>query len=169
MTDGSTAARSEQRRPCPGAHRCSPIGHRRNGAGAATAGIAGPLLLREVLMGPAWATPASSREDGSRLSRIPSTSRPRVVGDQLRASALTTKVRALCGAAAVAPSALLLAADPGAVAAFGFEEPGVAGMGVAPPDVSPKSLAERRMVGVVAVGENELAQRPKMSLDRVRP
>ena len=67
------------------------------------------------------------------------------------------------------PSSLLIAADAGTVAAFGLEELGVAGVAVAPAQVGADRSAERGVVGVVAVGDDELAQRPEVRLDRVRP
>jgi len=69
----------------------------------------------------------------------------------------------------VAPSALLFAADAGSVAAFGFEEVGVSGVVVAPAQVSTDRSSQGEVVGVVAVGQGEFAQRPEVRLDRVRP
>ena len=68
-----------------------------------------------------------------------------------------------------APSALLLAADAGSVASFGVEQLGVAGVGVAPAEVCADGSGESGMVGVVAVGDDELAQRPEVGFDRVGP
>ena len=58
---------------------------------------------------------------------------------------------------------MLLAADPGAVSAFGLEELGVPGVGVAPAQVAANGSAEGGVVGMVAVGEHELAQRPEVN------
>jgi hypothetical protein len=52
---------------------------------------------------------------------------------------------------------LLLAAGAGTVASFGFEDLAVAGMGVAPAEVGADGVREGEVVGVVAVGEDELA------------
>jgi len=72
--------------------------------------------------------------------------------------ALTTNVRALCGAgSALAPSALLFASDAGPVPALGFEQGGVTGTSVTPAQMVPDSSAQRGMVGEVAGGEHELA------------
>ena len=93
-----------------------------------------------------------------------------VVSRSSRASALTTNVRALCGGGAwAAPSPLLFAANAGAVPAFGFEDLWVTGVLVAPAQVLAERAAECGVVGIVAVRDHELAQRPEMRLDRVRP
>jgi hypothetical protein len=52
---------------------------------------------------------------------------------------------------------LLLAADAGTVASFGFEDLGVSGVGVAPAEVGADGLRKGGVVGVVAVGEDGLA------------
>jgi len=52
----------------------------------------------------------------------------------------------------------LFAADAGLVAAFGVEDAGVAGGGVAPAEVPADRSGEGTMVGVVAVRGDELAQ-----------
>ena len=84
-------------------------------------------------------------------------------------SALTTNVRALCGAAWLSPSSLLLASDAGTVATFGVKDSRVASMRVAPSQVAADRSGERRVIGMVAVGDDELTQRPEVSFDRVRP
>ena len=56
-----------------------------------------------------------------------------------------------------------------AVSAFGLEDSGIAGVGVAPAEVAADRSAEGRVIGVVAVGDDELAQRPEVCLDRIGP
>ena len=66
------------------------------------------------------------------------------------------------------PSSLLLAADAGGVSALVVEHVGVAGVGVAPADVLADRPRERGVVSMVAVRDDELAQRTGVRLDRVR-
>src|SRR5690606_31282682 len=78
--------------------------------------------------------------------------------------------RALGGTAfGVAPSALLFAADASSVSPLGLEEFWITGVRVAPTEIAAERVAEGTMVGVVAGGQDELAQRPEVRLDRVRP
>ena len=67
------------------------------------------------------------------------------------------------------PSSLFLAADAGGVTALGVEHLGVTGVGVAPADVLADRSCERGVVSMVAVRDDELAQRTEVRLDRVRP
>jgi len=86
--------------------------------------------------------------------------RPTLDGQPRRetpASALTTYVRALRGAAGVSPSALLFAADASSVASFGVEDAGVSSVSVAPAQVAADRASEGGVIGVVAVGDDELA------------
>lgn len=88
---------------------------------------------------------------------------------RLTAGALTTYVRALCGEGfGVSPSSLCFAADACSVSAFGFEHCWVAGVAVAPAQIRTDRASQGWVIGVIAVGDDELAQRPEMRLDRVR-
>jgi hypothetical protein len=96
--------------------------------------------------------------------------RARVLADRsVAASALTTNVRALCGSACVSPLALLFAADAGAVTSFGVEDSWVAGVGVAPVEVGVDRSGQGGVIGMVAGGDDELAERAEVRFDRVGP
>jgi hypothetical protein len=61
--------------------------------------------------------------------------------------------------AGLAPAAVVLAADAGAFSPFSGEYVGMAGVGVAPPQVGVQRASERDVVGVGGVGQHEGAQR----------
>src|SRR6266545_1835149 len=68
-----------------------------------------------------------------------------------------------------APALLAFAADAGAFAALRGEDVGVAGVGVAPPQVCLQVAGERGVVGRVRAGHGEGAQRPELWLYGVGP
>ncbi|GAA3424625.1 hypothetical protein GCM10018953_18080 [Streptosporangium nondiastaticum] len=67
------------------------------------------------------------------------------------------------------PADALLTADSGAFAALGGQDVGVAGVGVAPAQVSMQGAGLDRVVDMAGVGDGELPQGPEMRLDWVGP
>ncbi len=59
------------------------------------------------------------------------------------------------------------AADFGSVTAFGFEDFWVSGVGVAPAQILADRTPKSWMIGVVAVRDHELAERPEVRFDRI--